>query len=413
MKQHLNVSADAAEIVEDLQRAGFEAYIVGGAVRDLLLGRSPKDFDVSCSATPEEVRAVFGRRFTRIIGKRFRLSHVFRNGELYEVSTFRQAPAKQEPKDGRDHWGENLIVSDNSFGTAEEDAWRRDFTVNALFYDPVKEEILDLTGQGLADIRDHLVRAIGEPALRFEEDPVRLLRALKLVAQFDFALENRTENALFCKLPCMKLASASRLTLELEKILQSCYNDRHLQVFHDYGLLQYFLPEIHEAWGRPETEYAIDLLYERNCRVEERCYRNSVSLAMAALALPFVELALGREPGTLWEHSPEATETIRRVLGSLFRPLTPMIRMTLSAEHILTLQPALEEGFRPQLLRQRGFSHARELYFIRHAAAGEDLAPLEQVWGESREIRERRPEKEGSRYPKKRRPVRHGRPGPR
>ena len=201
MKRRLEVSASAVEVISTLQNAGFESYVVGGAVRDLLLGRSPKDFDISTAASPEEVRAVFGRHRARIIGKRFRLAHVYVGRELFEVSTFRRAPETN----GADERGikdpqkmpEHLIFSDNSFGTAHEDAWRRDFTVNALFYDPLKEEILDYTGQGIADIQAHVVRAIGTPALRFEEDPVRILRALKLVAQFDFALDAATGRVLF------------------------------------------------------------------------------------------------------------------------------------------------------------------------------------------------------------------------
>ena len=177
---NLSVSRNAYEIVSQLQDNGYEAYIVGGAIRDLLLGRTPKDFDISTSATPEEVRGVFGRRHARIIGKRFRLVHVYMNGELFEVSTFRQAPDAEEQENRKQgklaDLPEHLIVSDNSFGSAEEDVWRRDFTVNALFYNPVNCEILDYTEYGVDDINNGIVRAIGNPTLRFEEDPVRMLR---------------------------------------------------------------------------------------------------------------------------------------------------------------------------------------------------------------------------------------------
>ena len=141
-------------IVEQLQQAGYEAYIVGGAVRDLLLDRSPKDYDLSTSATPEEIRKVFRDRRTLIIGKRFQLVHLFLHGDIIEISTFRKRPQPQQElhKPGREV-PENLIVRDNEFGTAQEDAWRRDFTVNALFYDPVADQILDYTGMGLEDIK--------------------------------------------------------------------------------------------------------------------------------------------------------------------------------------------------------------------------------------------------------------------
>lgn len=386
MKQELRVSPNAAEVIRMLKEAGYESYIVGGAVRDLLLGREPKDFDISTKATPDEVRSVFGRRSCRLIGKRFRLAHVYLGGELFEVSTFRRAPhdGNEHNADGEknDALPEKLITSDNSFGTAVEDAWRRDFTVNALFYDPTDCRLIDHTGMGLADIERKVVRAIGNPAVRFEEDPVRMLRALKLVGQYDFALDDATENAFFASLPLIRYAAPSRLSLELEKILKSTYGDRHIQAFHDYGLLPYFLPEFNARWGTPLIKRALDLLFERNCRVEEGRYRNSVSLAMAVLAVPFVEHTLGREPGSLWDNDRDSRQAIRGVLENFMRPQTMMVRMRESAERILLLQPEFEEpsGRRGQLMQQRSYAHARELFLIRHAVACDQLGELEHRW---------------------------------
>ena len=213
MKYDIPVQSNVYSLVSALQEAGYETYIVGGAIRDHLLGRSPKDYDVSTAATPEEVRSVFGRRNARIIGKRFRLVHVTMGKELFEVSTFRRAPQQNTALAQKKELPENMILSDNDFGTAEEDAWRRDFTINALFYDPVKKELLDYTGKGLEDIQKRVVRAIGEPQLRFEEDPVRMLRALKLVGQYDFSMDAVTETALFASLPLLRHAVPSRLSL--------------------------------------------------------------------------------------------------------------------------------------------------------------------------------------------------------
>lgn len=387
MKHELPVENRVIELISTLQRAGFEAYIVGGAIRDLLLGRRPKDYDISTAATPEEVRNVFGRRAARIIGKRFRLVHVRHGGELFEVSTFRQAPPPETAAvapDGRKHeeLPEHMILSDNSFGTAEEDAWRRDFTVNALFYDPVRSELIDFTGQGIDDIRSGVVRAIGNPRLRFEEDPVRMLRALKLVGQYDFTFDAATENALFAMLPLIRHAAPSRLSLELEKILSSSYGDKHLLAFHDYGLLEYFLPEIEAAWGSPACEYALNLFNERNCRVAEGIYRNSISLAMATIALPFVEQECGRVTGQLWENSPDTRAAISAVLDRIFRPQTMMNRMTLSAERVLQLQALFAEskGRPEQLMESRSYAHSRELLLIRTAVQEGDVAELERLW---------------------------------
>ena len=390
--RRLAVSDNSIRVISELHNAGFEAYIVGGAVRDLLLGMTPKDFDISTAASPEEVRQIFGRRNARIIGKRFRLVHVYMKGELFEVSTFRKAPVNAGRQErhlrNEEELPENLIVSDNSFGTAREDAWRRDFTINALFYEPESGRIIDHTGLGLNDIREHVIRAIGDPALRFEEDPVRMLRALKLVGQCEgFSLDSATENALFRQMALIRHASPSRLSLELEKILESSRGDLHLAAFHDYGLLNYFLPEIEAVWEKETGRYMKELLFERNCRIEEGCFRNSISLALAAIALPFVEAELGRTPRSLWQPSPESGTAIRAVLNRLFRPQTMMLKVLMSAERILLLQPEFEHPGRrtAQLMQQRSYGHARELMLIRRAVAGDDTERWEAEWPEIRE----------------------------
>ena len=384
MKIKLQISPAAKYVVTALQEAGYEAYIVGGAIRDLLLERAPKDFDIGCSATPEEVRQVFGRRSARIIGKRFRLTHVTYKGDLFEVSTFRKAPVEaghnERTLPNEEELPENLIVSDNSWGTAVEDAWRRDFTVNALFYDPVNGELYDHTGMGLDDIKSKTVRAIGEPALRFEEDPVRMLRALKLVGQFDFTLESKTENALFASLELLKHASPSRLALELEKIFGSSYGDRHLRAFHDYGLLEYFLPELNRVWETPVMDRALELLYERNCRLDEGRYRNSVSLAMACVALPFVEEELGIAPGDIFP-AKKSARAITKVLENIFLPLHMMIRLNLSAEKVLGQQAIYDQGKCPQeLFTSRSYPNSRELKIIRTAVDGGDPEQCDREW---------------------------------
>ena len=385
MKSDLPISSQACSIVTRLQESGFETYIVGGAIRDLLLGRTPKDFDIGTSATPEEVRCVFGRRNCRIIGKRFRLAHVFgRGNQLFEVSTFRRAPSNGEentPKKTDGIPNENLLLNDNEFGTAQEDAFRRDFTVNSLFYDPVKKEILDFTGMGMADISRRIVRAIGDPALRFEEDPVRMLRALKLVAQFDFELDNDTENALFPRLPLLSSVASSRLNLELEKILISDYSDRHFEVMHDYGLLKYFLPHLDAAWSSEACRYAMKLLFERNCRIEEKYYRPSISIACALLVLPFAEALLSGSVGLIYRRGRENRAVFEEVFKDIFHPMPLMVRLRDAAIRILDLLPQLLGTEKSRdIYRNRMYDHAREAAIIIGVVSGLDPDELAKRW---------------------------------
>lgn len=181
---------DGIAIVQQLQSQGFETYFVGGCVRDLLLRRRPKDFDVATDARPEELKRVFGRR-CRIIGRRFRLAHVHVGSQIYEIATFRGLPDDQEL--ATDDSG--FVVRANTFGTAFEDAKSRDFTVNGLFYDPVANKVIDHVG-GLGDVERRLLKTIGDADKRMREDPVRLLRAIKFAARLGLQLEPATYRAL-------------------------------------------------------------------------------------------------------------------------------------------------------------------------------------------------------------------------
>ena len=175
-----NIDPDALKVLYRLKNGGFVAYLVGGGVRDLLLERQPKDFDVGTSAHPQQVRKLFRNCF--IVGRRFRLAHVRFGRKVIEVSTFRRAAEPEE--------GDTLIRRDNTFGSPEEDAFRRDFTVNALFYDIATFSVIDWVG-GLEDLTARVIRTIGDPAQRFREDPVRMLRAVALAARLDFTIDPR------------------------------------------------------------------------------------------------------------------------------------------------------------------------------------------------------------------------------
>lgn len=230
----------ALKITANLQQAGFSAYIVGGAARDLLLGLTPKDFDVATNATPEQVHQIFRR--SRIIGRRFRLVHVMCGAETVEVSTFRG----HSPADDDNHASIKLtdqhgrLLRDNVFGTQEEDAVRRDFTINALFYDPAKEEILDYLN-GYEDIKAKKLRIIGDPAQRYREDPIRLLRAVRLASKLDMQIEAETAKPIGDLAPLLQNVPPSRLFDEMLKLLLSghalsCVVDLRTRGLH-HGLL--------------------------------------------------------------------------------------------------------------------------------------------------------------------------------
>lgn len=230
------IDPDAAKVVRRLVRHGHKAYLVGGCVRDLLLGRSPKDFDVATSAYPDDVRALF--RNSRIIGRRFRLVHVlFGGGKVIETATFRRNPGDEERN------GDLLIRSDNVFGRADEDAARRDFTINALFYDIENKVVLDWSG-GIADIEARRVRTIGDPVVRFLEDPVRILRAIKFSARLDLGLAPEVYRAIVQCRGALAMAARPRLFEELLRLMRGGASHRSIWLAWETGALDVLMPEL-------------------------------------------------------------------------------------------------------------------------------------------------------------------------
>ncbi|MBR2440145.1 MAG: hypothetical protein IKB25_08135 [Lentisphaeria bacterium] len=359
-------------IIAELQAAGYEAYLVGGAVRDFLLQRQPKDYDISTSATPEEVKKVFRKNRVMIIGRRFRLVHFYHGNEIIEISTFRKKPepvsAAERPKKVQDA-PENMIFRDNEFGTVQEDAERRDFTVNALFYDPVNDKLFDFTGMGVEDIKNGIVRAIGVPKVRFEEDPVRILRALKLVGQYGFTLEKETAEALQNSIELIKLASESRITLEMEKVLKNPYGEKILEAFHNNGFLKYFMPEIDSHWDHEDMEFIRDILTKRNERIRNGEYRESISLALSVFAYPSAARWIASAKKKTVQTKAFRME-IEDLVSSFFLPQHPTRRAIGAAARTLLLQPEFASNdpkVQDDLKRHPGYAHARELAFIRNS----------------------------------------------
>jgi poly(A) polymerase len=247
-----DIDPDALRVLYRLRQADHIAYLVGGSVRDLLLARRPKDFDIGTSAHPYQVKKLF--RNCWIIGRRFRLAHVKFGPKIIEVATFRRQvePGEEVVQDGvpapdpTTSEGQHLIHRDNTFGTPEEDAFRRDFTINALFYDIATFSIIDYVG-GLDDIAARLVRSIGDPDVRLREDPVRMLRAIALASRLDFAIEPSLLGAIRRHRHEIAKSSPARLLEEYYKILRAGAAERTFRQLADVGLLESISHELHKG----------------------------------------------------------------------------------------------------------------------------------------------------------------------
>lgn len=229
------ISKHALHVLYGLHRAGYDACLVGGGVRDLLLGQQPKDFDIVTDARPEQVAQVF--RNCRLIGRRFRLAHVHFGRDIVEVATYRAAPDGSEGADDALSDGER-ILRDNVYGTRAEDALRRDFTINALYYDIADFALLDYVG-AMADIRSRTLRMIGDPARRYREDPVRLLRAVRLAAKLGLSIEPATREAMAPLAHLLGTVSKARLFDELVKLLMNGYALRSYALLREFGLVEH------------------------------------------------------------------------------------------------------------------------------------------------------------------------------
>lgn len=236
------IHQDALRVVSRLSRNGHEAYLVGGCVRDLLLGRKPKDFDVATAAHPRQIRSLF--RNARIIGRRFRLAHVVYGDHIVETATFRTKPPQSDDEDE-----DPLIREDNAFGTAAEDALRRDFTINGLFLDPLDGRILDYVG-GLADLEAGVLRTIGDPSVRIAEDPVRILRAIKFATRLGFRIDEATWGAMVEHAGLLERSAPARVVEEILRLLHSGTSLGAFRMLRACGGLRVLLPEVDEYLGR-------------------------------------------------------------------------------------------------------------------------------------------------------------------
>jgi tRNA nucleotidyltransferase/poly(A) polymerase len=285
----------AVDVVRRLRAAGFEAYWAGGCVRDQLLGQTPKDYDVATDAAPPEIRRVFGRRRTLAIGAAFGVITVLgpRGAGQIEVATFR---CDDEYSDGRH-------PDRVRFSTAREDAARRDFTINGLFYDPIEEKVIDFVG-GQEDLRRQVIRAIGDPHERFREDKLRMLRAVRFSARFDFPLEEETLAAIRQMADQITVVSPERIGMEMRQILVAPTRGHAVRLLVDTGLAAVILPEIVPA-DQADRRRLDDAL-----AVMVRLDRPGFPLALAALLYPVVDAGEAEQLGKRWRLSNQETDRV-------------------------------------------------------------------------------------------------------
>lgn len=258
-----NISESALKVLYRLRQAGYQAYLVGGGVRDLLLGREPKDFDVATDALPEQVREVF--RNCRLIGRRFRLAHVHFGREIIEVATFRGSGTDGESRESVN----GMLVHDNNYGTLEEDAVRRDFTVNALYYSIEDFSLVDYVG-GKADLERGLLRLIGDPVARYREDPVRMLRAVRFAAKLGFSLEPATEAPLWQLGSLLRDVPPARLFEEMLKLFLAGAALATFEKLRHYRLFAELFADTEEALSRQEEGFPITFVARGMANTDQR-----------------------------------------------------------------------------------------------------------------------------------------------
>lgn len=330
------VSPAARKTCKVLQEAGHKAYVVGGAVRDLLIGHPPKDYDVATSATPEEVRALFRR--SRIIGRRFKIVHVMSGPETIEVSTFR-ASQDAESAETDEH---GRVLRDNVYGSMAEDATRRDFTVNALYYDPTTEQIIDYH-HGVADLQQKTLRMIGDPRTRYREDPVRMLRAVRLGAKLGLAIDPAARNPIREMAVLLENVPAARLFDEMLKLLFSGYAVRCLKQLREEGLHHGLLPLLDVILEQPLGERFVWLSLENT---DERVRADkSVSPGFLFATLLWHEvLAAWEAKKAEGEHAqPALFQAMDDVLDAQAGKLAITRRIVGDIKDIWALQPRFEK----------------------------------------------------------------------
>ncbi len=349
-----DIDPDALKILYRLHRNGFRAFLVGGGVRDLLVGRKPKDFDIVTDAKPGRLKKMF--RNCRIIGRRFRLAHLhYANDKIIEVATFRSSPDSDEIlRDGE------LIRRDNVFGTPGEDARRRDLTINGLFYSIADFSVIDFVG-GMTDLKDGVIRMIRDPQDSFREDPVRMLRAIRHGTRLDFEIEEATHKSLLSEREEILKANPARLLEEFYKDLASGSSRAFFDVLHQYKFLQILMPALHASFRKRGARAGKTLFFDTLARLDETSLQGhaiSHAMGLAALFSPII-VPVAEEVAQLEDESHAVPEPFQEALQPALENLKIYRRDAERLWHILGAWPRLARGYErgtlPRTLTRRQY----------------------------------------------------------
>ena len=388
-------SKAAVDCTRVLQQAGYEAYIVGGGVRDLLLGAKPKDFDVATNATPDQVLGLF--RKARPIGRRFKIVHVRYGREIIEVTTFRGNHNTQNNRHDAKQADTGVILRDNVYGNIDTDAERRDFTINALYYDPASEDILDFT-QGMRDIKSRTLRIIGDPDARYKEDPVRMLRAIRFKVKLGFELEAETEAPIRAHADYLSQIPAARLFEEALKLLMSGYATAIVNDLVDFHLLEYLFPATDQTL-RSDDEMAKELIFAATSSTDTRIrkeLRVTPAFIYAAFLWPALQAEIQRQKAENNLPTQEAFNLAAQGIISQQLAFTSIPkRFLIPMREIWTLQsrlPNRQGGRANSVMGHPRFRAAYDFMLLREQS-GEDLEGLGLWWTQYQSANEAEKEK--------------------
>ncbi|MCK3654582.1 poly(A) polymerase [Pasteurellaceae bacterium Macca] len=382
-----NFPNNALSIISKLQKNGYEAYAVGGCIRDLLLGQKAKDFDIATNARPEEIQKIFGRQ-CRLIGRRFRLAHIVYGREIYEVATFRAEHHSSANDKSSKTSDAGMLLRDNVYGTLREDAQRRDFSVNALYYDPTQNLIFDFF-HGIDDLKASKLRLIGEPIIRYQEDPVRMLRAVRFMAKLEMFLDKASHEPIRDMAHLLSQIPPARLFDESLKLLQSGYGVKTYELLRQYGLFDSLfpvLPRFFTPHGDSNSErMMVKALNSTDERIRDNLRVNPAFLYAALLWYPLREKMeqLKNEGGL---NSYDAMQlAANEILAESCKAVALHRRHSAVIRDIWALQFQFPKrtGQRPlQTLAHIKFRAGFDLLVMRAEIEGGDLVELSAWWHE-------------------------------